>query len=235
MLRTMPSVRPLWMLVVVGPVVQGCIVAGVSSGSTHTCALMTTVGVKHSLKCWGRNTNGELGQGDATARGTFPGQMGAVLPFLGGGSNTEVFAYMGGVEYGCAFDTTSQSKGVFCWGSNRKGNLGVGDLADRGSSGGLKVLDSAYSLPAVPVPASCTVLEVAVYSAHACLLCSDRESIYCWGSGTNGRLGVGDSNDRGGKATFITDPWPKTDLGVLAGGVAGLMGGSGSRGNSALA
>eukprot|EP00756_Hemistasia_phaeocysticola_P004046 Hpha_TRINITY_DN12600_c0_g1::TRINITY_DN12600_c0_g1_i1::g.49847::m.49847 len=209
----MIRVRVLLVLSVVEQAVWGCTVISVSSGSTHTCGLMSTGGVaKYALKCWGTNTNGELGMGDMTPRGEFPATMGAALPFVGGASNTEANTYLGGSSYGCAFDTTSTSKGVFCWGLNSNGKLGVGDSADRGNNMGLGALDSAYLLPAVPIP-GCVVVQLAVYSAHSCVLCNDMISILCWGIGTNGRLGSGDTSHRGGSPTFKTDPWPAVDLG----------------------
>ncbi|MET0285993.1 MAG: hypothetical protein ABW352_16035, partial [Polyangiales bacterium] len=44
---------------------------------THSCALLDD----GSVKCWGANTDGELGQGDTNPRGAAPGTMGdALLP-----------------------------------------------------------------------------------------------------------------------------------------------------------
>src|SRR5262249_22175131 len=47
----------------------------VTSGGQHTCALL--IG---TVKCWGRNTDGQLGVGDHADRGDEPGEMGDGLP-----------------------------------------------------------------------------------------------------------------------------------------------------------
>jgi cysteine-rich repeat protein len=48
----------------------------VVAGENHTCALLDD----GTIKCWGRNTEGELGLGDAVNRGTAPNQMADALP-----------------------------------------------------------------------------------------------------------------------------------------------------------
>lgn len=47
----------------------------VSAGQEHTCAVLAD----SSMKCWGDNTYGQLGQGDVAARGDGPNEMGAFL------------------------------------------------------------------------------------------------------------------------------------------------------------
>lgn len=47
-----------------------------SMSFAHHCALL----VDSSVKCWGRNSEGQLGLGDANNRGDDPGEMGGALP-----------------------------------------------------------------------------------------------------------------------------------------------------------
>jgi cysteine-rich repeat protein len=48
----------------------------IAKGWWHTCARLDD----GSLKCWGLNAEGELGQGDTVSRGDEPGEMGDALP-----------------------------------------------------------------------------------------------------------------------------------------------------------
>jgi hypothetical protein len=52
----------------------GAKVTSAGGGATHTCALLG-----NSVKCFGRNDAGCLGQGDTKTRGKVTGDMGAAL------------------------------------------------------------------------------------------------------------------------------------------------------------
>ncbi|CAM9239985.1 unnamed protein product, partial [Choristocarpus tenellus] len=56
----------------------------VSAGLWHTCALLET----GTVKCWGRNEHGELGQGDTVPRGLSPLDMGDNLTPIDLGSDS---------------------------------------------------------------------------------------------------------------------------------------------------
>lgn len=54
----------------------GNAVAALALGQTHTCVVLVGGGIK----CWGENSAGQLGLGDALNRGDEPGEMGDSLP-----------------------------------------------------------------------------------------------------------------------------------------------------------
>ncbi|MCL2825217.1 MAG: RCC1 repeat-containing protein, partial [Polyangiaceae bacterium] len=91
-------------------------VVAVSSGNGHTCAI-TDYG---SLKCWGTNRSGQLGDGTHINR-EFPTQ---VL-----GLESDVIAVSAGSGYTCAIRTPGTT---LCWGSNAENpaGRGVGCLGD---------------------------------------------------------------------------------------------------------
>ncbi|MFN3217003.1 MAG: hypothetical protein ACE367_10945 [Acidimicrobiales bacterium] len=51
-------------------------VAAITAGGNHACALLDD----GSLRCWGGNSNGQLGYGDIDSRGDAGGEMGDALP-----------------------------------------------------------------------------------------------------------------------------------------------------------
>jgi alpha-tubulin suppressor-like RCC1 family protein len=86
----------------------------VSAGYYHTCAILDD----DTLKCWGRNTNGQLGYGDSTSR-TAPEATAVVN--LGAGRTAK--AVSTGSSHTCALLDDDTLK---CWGDNSYGRVGVG-------------------------------------------------------------------------------------------------------------
>eukprot|EP01083_Nonionella_stella_P177902 626860_1 len=85
-----------------------CYALNVSGGGGHNCALSQF----HTVKCFGRNTDGELGLGDTSPRGDEAGQMGDNLPTVDLGSNFDVVQIAVGREHSCALSQTGKVK---CW------------------------------------------------------------------------------------------------------------------------
>jgi alpha-tubulin suppressor-like RCC1 family protein len=134
------------------------IVAG--AGSDHTCAV--TLG--HNLKCWGRNTDGQLGNG-ATFNVAFP----IDVTVLG---NT-VASVAVGRSHTCVVTTSGGAK---CWGRNSEGQLGDGTTVNRTTAVDVSGLSS-------------NVVAISAGDLHSCALMTDR-SVKCWGSNGQGELGT---------------------------------------------
>jgi uncharacterized repeat protein (TIGR01451 family) len=98
---------------------------GLTAGDQHTCAVLDN----GQLKCWGANSSGRLGVGDASHRGDGAGEMGDSLPAVALGSARTAHAVSAGTNHTCAVldDAT-----VKCWGDNDNGRLGQGHVANIG-------------------------------------------------------------------------------------------------------
>jgi Ca2+-binding RTX toxin-like protein len=90
---------------------------GVTLGDDHTCALPDDA----TVKCWGRNDAGQLGQGDTDNRES-------AAPIDLGAGRTAVAVTAGG-NHTCARLDNEQ---IRCWGLNDDGQLGLGDTGARG-------------------------------------------------------------------------------------------------------
>ena len=95
-------------------------VAAIAAGSDHTCAVMTGAGIK----CWGYNSEGQLGDNSGMFRNS---------PVEAAGLATEAPTVVaGGGFHTCAVVAGGAVK---CWGSNFFGQLGLGTAWQRLFSG----------------------------------------------------------------------------------------------------
>ncbi len=92
-------------------------VAGISGGGEHTCALMET----GSVKCWGSNAYGQLGDGKACNREICPTPVDVCADQDCQMNLHGMSALAAGGEHTCALATTG---GIKCWGRDNVSQLG---------------------------------------------------------------------------------------------------------------
>eukprot|EP00959_Pyramimonas_sp_CCMP1952_P352992 7395287-Pyramimonas_sp.AAC.1 len=131
-----------------------------NAGWEHVCAVLDN----YSVKCWGQNTYGQLGQGDTTNRGDANGQMGDNLPAVSlGTGRTASYVYASSYYFTCA---VLDNGGVKCWGRNDKGQLGIGSTTDMGAGSN----EMGDNLPVVDLGTGRTATMVACGLEHACVV-----------------------------------------------------------------
>ncbi len=175
----------------------------VAAGVYNTCALLDDA----SVKCWGANAYGQLGQGDTLYRGHLPGSMGDALPTINLGTGLTAKSLHVGQQHVCAILTNDRVK---CWGANQEGKLGLGDLLHRGDQPG----EMGDALPFVDFGATQTAVSMAAGSNHNCAALTSG-SLKCWGTNNGGELGYGDERSRGALLSDMGATLPAVSLGPL--------------------
>jgi alpha-tubulin suppressor-like RCC1 family protein len=154
-------------------------------GVDLTCALLDDL----SVKCWGRDRSGALGHGGLLGDlGDESQEMGDALPTVDLGPGAVVGLSLADASP-CARFADGRTK---CWGGNAQGQLGLGDTEARGDDPG----EMGSALPSLDVGNGLTVAELALGRDTHCARLDD-DSVKCWGRGTAGALGQGDTDARG--------------------------------------
>ena len=137
-------------------------VRAVRAGASHACAIRAS----GALACWGRNDDGQLGDGTSLSRPR-------MTPALGLGPVLDVAL---GDRHTCAILKADGT--VWCWGANESGQLGDGTTA-------------AHERPA-PVPELAGASTLAAGGASTCAVRAD-QTVSCWGRNADGELGLGNA------------------------------------------
>ena len=174
----------------------------VSAGGAHTCALLDDA----SVKCWGRNSSGQLGLGDTEPRGDGPNEMGDSLTAVSLGAGRTATAVTSGSAHTCAL---LDDGAVKCWGNGTFGALGQGNNSSRGDGPN----EMGDNLPAVSLGTGRTATAISAGDGFTCALL-DNASVKCWGSNFSGELGLGDTANRGDAGGEMGDALPAVDLGA---------------------
>ena len=126
--------------------------------------------------CWGKNSAGQHGIGTSNGINTpveSQSLNGQIIDLDTGSSSS----YSG---FTCAVNSMNE---LYCWGSNEKGQLGVGDK-------------TPSTTPArVYLDSNLGAVKVSTGFEHACAVATDG-TVQCWGWGNDGRLGYGSSLDQ---------------------------------------
>ena len=134
----------------------------ISASFGHTCAVEDG-----SLRCWGDNRYGQLGDGTRHY---------ALRPTAVDGLQNKVASVSVGARHSCAL---LMDGSVRCWGDNSYGQLGVELI------GGVPVKSSVIPLPVLGLTQG--VLAIAAGNFHTCAI---REGdMLCWGDNSRGQLG----------------------------------------------
>jgi alpha-tubulin suppressor-like RCC1 family protein len=154
-----------------------------SSTSQHTCTRLGT----GTVRCWGRNTWGQLGYGHTSNVGDdeSPASTGVSV----GGTVLQVAT---GAEHTCAL---RGSGSLECWGRNESGQLGQGHDTSRSSP------------PAAPVALGSPAFQLAAGAWHTCAGVNTGE-LRCWGRNTWGQLGLGHTSNLGDNEPPTSPPNP---------------------------
>lgn len=137
----------------------------VTAGGRHTCA----VAADGSMRCWGWNPFGGLGDGTTIDR---PAPVAVI------GLSGAVVAESAGPYHTCAVTTAGA---VQCWGGNQYGQLGDGTTTHR-------------LAPVTVVGLESGVAAVAASFYHTCAL-TEGGAVLCWGANFGGRLGDGTTTE----------------------------------------
>jgi alpha-tubulin suppressor-like RCC1 family protein len=181
---------------------SGRTTTAISAGDNHNCALLDNA----SVKCWGYNTQGQLGQGNTTELGSASSQMGDNLPAIDLGSGRTALAISAGYGHTCALLDNSVLK---CWGYNNKGQLGLGHTDNLGNGSS----EMGDNLAAIDLGSGRTATDITTGGEHTCALL-DNASVKCWGSGGSGQLGYGNTNNIGDGSGEMGDNLTVVDLGT---------------------
>jgi alpha-tubulin suppressor-like RCC1 family protein len=147
-------------------------VSQVSTGNWGACALVRTGGLATGVRCWGDNTNGELGAGSVG------GGTNALSPLAVKNLSDDITGIATGNMTYCALE---HNAGAWCWGYNGNGQIGDGTTTSS------DVPVHVQGLPA-------NLAQIAQGWDNACALLFDG-TVKCWGKNGSGQLGDGSTSD----------------------------------------
>jgi alpha-tubulin suppressor-like RCC1 family protein len=152
----------------------------IAASAASSCAILSDA----TVKCWGRNHFGQLGNNPAATNNSTEANNSST-PVAVSGLSGVVSLSNAGLYHMCAVTSGGIAS---CWGYNAHGQLGDGTMANSG----------------IPVSLGLSnVVMVAGGQYHSCAVISDG-SAKCWGWQANGRLGNGSTTAANLTPTDVT-------------------------------
>lgn len=135
-------------------------VSKLAVGGMHTCALLND----QTIRCWGENSSGQLGDGTTTNRS-------APVAVSGGFTAIRIAASYFST---CVVNWNNR---VFCWGSAAQGALGNNSTLNATN-------------PSGPLTGPSPAVDVVMGAFHGCARTA-AGALWCWGYNSNGQIGDG--------------------------------------------
>src|SRR4051812_19566416 len=165
----------------------------ISAGSNHTCAILDN----GKLRCWGYGGQGALGYGNTDWIGDT--ELPSSVGYVSLGAGRTVVGIGTGDNHTCAILDNGTLR---CWGNGFAGQLGFG------GTGAIGDTELPTAIAPVPLGAGRKAVAVSGGQLHTCALL-DNGRLLCWGGGSLGQLGYGNSDS-------IGDDEPVTTAGLVS-------------------
>jgi len=168
----------------------------VSVGFEHACALLQN----GTVRCWGRNQNGQVGDGTTSTRNTAT----VVVDEAGTGALSGVVQISASLDSTCATKADGTAR---CWGANESGQLGDGTAS--GPSTRPVTVRNGDTTPLAPI------VQVASIGTTSCALLADT-TVRCWGANNRSQLGNGGTTPSPTPVTVLATSGSTPLSGVLS-------------------
>jgi len=195
-----------------GTTISSISMGNISAGVSYSCGVLAN----GSAYCWGSGGSGELGYGGTAQQNS---------PIAVNITPNNFSSISAGETHSCGILANGSA---YCWGGGNSGELGYGGTANQNSPIAVNITPNNFtSISAGETPG--------LAGDHSCGILANG-SAYCWGSGDNGELGYGGTDQQNSPIAVNMSPNNFTSIsagethscGILANGSAYCWGSGGS-------